>query len=47
MLDEIETAEEMGRRGRAFIEATLSWHAIVGTWLDDLIGRLSLAAVTS
>jgi glycosyltransferase involved in cell wall biosynthesis len=47
MLDEIETAEDMGRRGRAFIEATLSWHAIVGTWLDDLIGRLSLAAVTS
>jgi glycosyltransferase involved in cell wall biosynthesis len=47
MLDQPDTASEMGRRGREFIEATLSWDAIVGAWLDGLSARLSSQSVLS
>jgi glycosyltransferase involved in cell wall biosynthesis len=42
MIDEPDVAAEMGARGRTFIEATLSWGAIVDAWLDDLSSRLML-----
>jgi glycosyltransferase involved in cell wall biosynthesis len=47
MLDQPDTASEMGLRGREFIEATLSWDAIVGAWLDGLSARLSSQSVLS
>jgi glycosyltransferase involved in cell wall biosynthesis len=36
MLADADTAEEMGRRGRRFVEANLTWDTLVDNWLAQL-----------
>lgn len=39
LLADPDGAAEMGRRGRAFVEANMSWQALVGGWLKELEAR--------